>query len=125
MSGTILVGVDREIRSVPDDAFVQSIEGLPARMASRLAFMTGDHHIVRDFAVREMPRQQRPLSPQGIAMITGLDLRKVSAILQDLERNLFFLVRNSAGDVSWAFPVTTSPTPHKLTFSTGENVFGA
>ena len=125
MSGTVLVGAGREIRREPDDAFVRSMEGLSARMAPRLAFMTGDHHMVRNFVVREMPRQPRPLSSQRIAMVTGLDLRKVSVILSDLERNLFFLVRNSYGDVSWAFPVTTSPTPHKLTFSTGGSIFGA
>lgn len=125
MSGTILVGTGRAIRRVPDDAFVQSIKGLPARMTSRLAFMTGDHHLVRDFVVREMPQQQSPISPLGIANVTGLDLRKVSIILSDLERNLFFLVRDPDGNVSWAFPVTTSFTPHRLRFSTGENIFGA
>jgi hypothetical protein len=125
MSGTILVGAGREIRRVPDDAFVQSIKRLPARMVSRLAFMTSDHHLVRDFVVREMPRQRSPISPLGIANVTGLSLRKVSVILSDLERNLFFLVRDSDGNVSWAFPMTTSVTPHKLTFSTGENIFGA
>jgi len=125
MSGTILVGAGREIRRVPDDAFVQSIKGLPERMTSRLAFMTCDHHVVRDFVVREMPRQRSPISPLGIANVTGLDLQKVSLILSDLERNLFFLVRNPDGNVSWAFPVTTLITPHKLMFSTGENTFGA
>ncbi len=125
MSGTILVGAGREIRRVPDDAFVQSIKGLPERMTSRLAFMTCDHHVVRDFVVREMPRQRSPISPLGIANVTGLDLQKVSLILSDLERNLFFLVRNPDGNVSWAFPVTTLITPHKLVFSTGENIFGA
>jgi hypothetical protein len=36
MSDTILVGSGRgrEIRRVPDDAFIQSIKGLPARMIS-------------------------------------------------------------------------------------------
>jgi len=110
---------------VPDDAFVQSINGLPAKMTSRLAFMTCDHHLVRDFVVREMPRQRRPISALGIANVTGLDLQKVSSILSDLERSLFFLVRDRDGNVSWAFPVTTSVTPHKLTFSTGESIFGA
>jgi len=125
MSGTILVGAGREIRRVPDDAFVQSIKGLPERMTSRLAFMTCDHHVVRDIVVREMPRQRSPISPLGIANVTGLDIQKVSLILSDLERNLFFLVRNPDGNVSWAFPVTTLITPHKLMFSTGENIFGA
>jgi len=43
---------------------------------------------IRDFVVREMPRQRSPISPLGIANVTGLNLRKVSVILSDLERNL-------------------------------------
>jgi hypothetical protein len=125
MSGHILVGVGQEIRSTPDDAFVRTVKGLPARMAFRLAFMSQEHHAVRDFVVRELPRQDRPLSPIQIAQVIGLTPQRVSAILTELERNLFFLVRNADGNVSWAFPVTTSQTPHRLTFSTGEKIFGA
>jgi len=125
LSGHLLIGVGREIHSVPDDAFQKSLKALPARMASRLAFMSRNHHSVRDFAVRELPRQDRPLSPVQIAQVTGLPRESVSAILTDLEKNLFFLVRDSEGNVSWAFPVTTSETPHRLTFSTGEKIFGA
>ena len=125
MSGHVLIGVGREIHSVPDDAFQKSLKGLPARMASRLAFMSRNHHSVRDFAVRELPRQDRPLSPMQIAQVIGLTAQDVSAILADLERNLFFLVRDAAGNVSWAFPVTTSETTHRLRFSTGEKIFGA
>jgi len=125
MSSHILLGVGRDIQTKLDDAFVKSVKGLPARMASRLAFMSRDHHTVRDFVVRELPRQDRPLSPIQIAQVTGLTRQTVSAILAELERNLFFLVRDSEGNVSWAFPVTTSRTPHCLTFSTGEKIFGA
>ena len=125
MSGHVLIGVGREIHSVPDDAFLKGLRGLPARMASRLAFMSRNHHSVRDFAVRELPRQDRPLSPMQIAQVTGLAPQDVSAILADLERNLFFLVREPEGNVSWGFPVTTSETPHLLRFSTGEKIFGA
>ena len=75
-------------------------------MEPRLAFITRDHHLVRDFVVREMPQQSRSISPQQIALVTGLDLPKVSAVLKDLERHLFFLVRDSKANVSWAFPVT-------------------
>lgn len=125
MSGHLLIGVGREIYSVPDDAFQKSVKELPVRMASPLAFMSRNHHSVRDFAVRELPRQDRPLSPRQIAQVTGLTPQDVSAILADLERNLFFLVRDPEGNVSWAFPVTTSETPHRLRFSTGEKTFGA
>lgn len=125
MSSDILVGVGRDVRSVPDVGFVKSVKSLPARMKSRLAFMSSDHHIVRDFVVRELPRQDRPLSPLRIAQTTSLTLQTVAAVLTELERNLFFLVRDPEGNVSWAFPVTTSRTPHRLTFSTGEKIFGA
>ena len=125
MNGTLLIGVGKDIRSLPDDAFVRSIGNLPARMAKRLAFMTKHHHVVRDFVVREMPRQAASISLEAVAKTTGIDPKEVSAILSDLEKNLFFLVRNPRGDVEWAFPVTTATTPHKLSFSTGERTFGA
>jgi CRP-like cAMP-binding protein len=125
VSGHILMGVNREIQAVRDDAFVQGTKRLPTRMASRLAFMSREHHVIRDFVVRELPRQDRPLSPTHIAQVTALSLQNVSAIIAELERNLFFLVLDSDGNVSWAFPVTTSRTPHRLTFSTGEKIFGA
>ena len=121
----IFRGTGREIHSVPDDDFQQAMAKLPQRMAARLAFMSAAHHQVRDFAVRELPRQVRPISPLRIAQITELPLAKVKTILADLEKHLFFLVRDVAGNVSWAFPVTSSRTPHRLTFSTGEKTFGA
>lgn len=124
-SSHLLVGAGREIQSAPDAAFIESVKALPARMAARLAFMSREHHVVRDFVVRELPRQDRPLSAAQIAQVTALSLQSVLAILADLERNLFFLVRDSGGNVSWAFPVTTSETPHALRFSTGEKIFGA
>jgi len=125
MKDTILMGVGREIHSVPDRAFVKSMKDIPARMAARLTFMTRDHHQVRDVVVRELPRQERPLSPQQLAQVTGVTTGRVSAILAELEQNLFFLVRDRQGNVSWAFPVTTYKTPHRLRFSTGEGIFGA
>jgi hypothetical protein len=121
----ILRGTGREIHSVPEDDFLQAMKTLPQRMASRLAFMSAAHHQVRDFVVRELPRQVRPISPLRIAQTADLGLAKVKTILADLEKHLFFLVRDASGDVSWAFPVTTSRTPHPLTFSTGEKTFGA
>ncbi len=125
MSGQILVGVRGEINAVPDEDFLEALRNVPGKMESRLAFMKPEHHIVRDFVVREMPRHDKPLSPSQIAQATGLDLPKVSAVLVDLERNLFFLVRDAEGSVSWAFPVTTFRTPHRLEFSTGEHTSAA
>jgi hypothetical protein len=52
-----------------------------------------------------------------------LDLVKMS--LEVLEKRLFFLVRNEQGAVAWAYPVTVETTPHKITFSSGEQLYAA
>ena len=94
-------------------------------MSDRLAFMTPHHHAVRNFVVQELPRYGAPLSPIHIARSLRLDAKVVTELLEDLEEHLFFLVRNARGEVSWAFPVTSDHTPHRLRFSTGERIFGA
>jgi len=125
VSGQISIGKGKELESISDDAFLNAMNRLPEHMAQRLAFMSRDHHTVRDFVVREMPRQNQPLSPRQIASVTALDASRVSTILSELEKNLFFLVRNPEGNVSWAFPVTTDRTAHRLSFSSGDRTYGA
>ena len=51
---------------------------------TRLAFMSEEHHLVRDFAVRELPRFGEPLLPELIAQALGLPLARVVAVLDDL-----------------------------------------
>ena len=95
-------------------------------MDEHLAFLTPAHRLIRNFVVRELPRNHgMPLTPPHIAKSLSLDPQQVTGLLDDLEQHLFFLVRNAHGAVSWAFPVTTDHTPHRLTFSTGERIFGA
>jgi len=95
-------------------------------MEDRLAFMTPSHHAVRNFVVRELPRNAgRPVTIEQIARALRLQPDPVAGLVEDLEKHLFFLVRNPHGAVSWAFPVTCDRTPHRLRFSTGERTFGA
>lgn len=121
----ILVGQGHDIHPAPVEGFVEAMQRLPGRMKQRLAFMTREHHLVRDFAVREMPRQSQPIAPARIAQCTGIAAERVTAIVAELEKNLFFLVRDGEGNVAWAYPVTTYATRHRLTFSTGEKTNGA
>jgi len=91
-----------------------------------LAFLTPSHRAVRNFVVRELPRNGgRPLRIVQIAGALRLRPALVAGLLEDLEKHLFFLVRNAHGAVSWAFPVTCERTPHRLRFSSGERIFGA
>ena len=95
-------------------------------LQERFPFLTSRHQAVRSFVVRELPGNHgRPLSPAQIARALGLEQDVVNKLLADLEEHLFFLVRDRRGDVSWAFPVTSDRTPHRLHFTTGERIFGA
>lgn len=125
-ANSLLVGSGATINRVSDTGLKASLAKIPELFAAKLAFMTPEHHLVRNFAVRELPYENgRPIKVDRLAATVGLPIAKVHAIVEDLERHLFFLVRNEAGDISWAFPVTTDSTPHRLKFSTGERAHGA
>jgi hypothetical protein len=125
MTEHILVGRGKEIARHPAEAFRRHLESALETRSPRLAFMTREHHLVRDRVVTEIPRVGTALAPELIAEKTGLELGQVAAILDDLESHLFFLVRNRQGEVSWAFPVTSEPTSHRLELSTGETTYAA
>ncbi len=115
----ILVGRGDRILVQLFDPLRRHIESLESTRSPRLAFMTEEHHRVRDFAVSELPRLGRALPPEHIAEGTRLPLDRVEVILNDLETHLFFLVRDRERRVSWAFPVTSEETPHRLELATG------
>lgn len=125
MEETILLGRDRRLIPLARQQWAQHLASVPQHQASRLAFMTPAHHRVRYWVVQELPRQHTPISPEIIASELSLPLDQVVTVLEELERNLFFLVRNPEGAVTWAFPVTVEPTPHELQFSTGEQTYAA
>jgi len=87
--------------------------------------MTEAHHRVRNFAVLELTRSGQPLALDRIAQELQLPQASVVEILGELERHKTFLFRNAEGAVTWAYPVTVDPTPHRLHFSTGEQVYAA
>ena len=125
MHETLLLGRGREITEIPREMWEQHLSQIPQHSSTRLGFMSDEHHRVRHFVVRELPRCGVPIRPEIIAEELHLSLNRVDVILYELEKNLFFLVRNELGAVSWAFPVTAEPTPHRLSFSTGDRLFGA
>jgi hypothetical protein len=125
MPETILVKRGQQLRAVPRATWEQHLAQIPEHGKARLAFMSEDYHRVRNFVVREMPRIGRPIAPAQIAEELRLSPGRVQTILDELERHLFFLVRNADGNVEWAYPVTMANTPHRLTFSTGERLNAA
>jgi hypothetical protein len=125
MEGNILLGQGTELRAAPEAMWKQHLRQVPQHSGERLSFMTQAHHRVRYFVVRRLAEAQHPLTPDSIAAELEMPLAQVAGILDELERKLFFLARNAEGAVSWAYPVTVEPTPHRLAFSTGERLYGA
>lgn len=125
MSQTILTGRGRRLVSMPRRQWEEQLSTVPQSMKTRLGFMTRQHHLVRYFVVRSLPRIGAPIRPELIAAKLMIPVPRVNAILAELEERLFFLVRDKLGHVSWAYPVTADKTRHRLSFSTGERIYAA
>jgi hypothetical protein len=120
MDDKLLLGVWRYLVPIPRTVWQSHVRG-----DADLGFMSREHHLIRNFAVRELPRVGKPLTPEFIARELGLAEPNVVSILDDLEAHMTFLFRNERGAVTWAYPVTVDQTPHRITFSTGERVNAA
>jgi hypothetical protein len=125
MKSNILAGKGRSFSEMPWAEWELQLAQAPQRISALLTFMTEAHHKVRNFVVRELPRTGKPIPPETLSEALDLPMPRVAEILDDLEKHLFFLVRNEKGAVSWAFPVTVDKTPHRLAFSTGERLNAA
>ncbi len=125
MNKSLLLGLWRYLLRIPRPIW-QAEVARSERAAKRSGvFMTADHHRVRDYVVRELPRYGKPIPPDVISRDLGMGLERTVAILDELERKLTFLYRDEAGAVVWAYPVTAERTPHRVTFSTGEAIYAA
>ena len=125
MNKSLLLGMWRFLLRIPSSIWQREVKRSAIAGRKSLAFMTQDHYRVRDFVVLTLPRIAKPISPEMIAQSLDMELSQVIPILDDLERNLTFLYRNEQGAVIWAYPVTVEPTPHRITFSTGEQIYAA
>ena len=125
MKENILASAGNQLTEIPREIWRQHEEQTLQDISKALGFMTKAHHLIRYFVVRELPRLGKPIPPELISDELKIPLARTTEILDDLEKNLFFLVRNDQGEISWAFPVTADETPHQLTFSTGERLNAA
>lgn len=125
MNKSLLTGYWRFILRIPRSIWQQEVARSARAAEKSLAFMTADHHRVRDFVVREMPRIAEPIPPETIGNSLNMEVAKAVSILSELEKNMTFLYRDEHGSVIWAYPVTVEKTPHRITFSTGDQIYAA
>jgi hypothetical protein len=125
MSSRLWIGLGRRMIPVPRTIWQWRARAGARGTKAHLGFMSEEHHLVREFAVRELPRVGEPLSPGFIAAKLDLSVERVTSILDELEKHMTFVCRNEQGAVVWAYPVTVETTPHHVTFSTGEQAHAA
>lgn len=125
MKDTILMASGEIFKEIPQKDWEEGLRDMVGHVVDGLAFMTQEHHRVRNFAVRELPRVGSPLATKFIADSLNLKVKQAKVILDELEKHMTFLFRNEQGDVAWAYPVTIDPTPHRVHFSTGESLYAA
>src|ERR1700682_1212041 len=114
MEESVLTAHGREFYRRPVAEWQAAVRRATHKMRDRLAFMTVEHHAVRNFVVAGLPGFRRALSLAQVAEHVNLPSTRVQTIIEELERNLFFLVRNAVREVAWAFPLTADQTPHEL-----------
>jgi hypothetical protein len=125
MAGRLLIGLGRHMIPIPRMLWQWQVGKSAQKTKAHLGFMSEEHHLVREFVVRELPRVGEPLSPEFIAEELNLPVDQVESILDELDKHMTFVCRDAAGAVVWAYPVTAASTPHHLTFSTGEQLYAA
>jgi hypothetical protein len=125
MKKSLLLSLRKHLVPVPRPIWQAEVDHNAENAHHRLDFMSADHHRVRDFVVLELPRRGMPVPSQDIASQLNLSLERTEEILAELERRLTFLFRDPQGEVVWAYPVTVEPTPHRIRFNTGEQIYAA
>jgi len=121
MKDRALLGIGRRMIPIPGFLWRRDVLRKTKRQARKsLAFMTEDHHLVRDYVVRHLLGAEGPIAPEQISRATGLERDRVVSILEELEKWLVFLFRNDQGSVLWAYPVTADTTPHLVSLNSGE-----
>ena len=125
MSNNLMLGIGHRMIPIPPLFWHRHIARGARHLRASLGFMSREHHLVRDFVVRELPRHGRPMAPEFISQNLNLPVAQVNTMLGDLERHMTFLFRNEEGAVTWAYPVTVERTPHRLELNTGERIYAA
>lgn len=125
MNNNLLLGLFHCVIPVPRALWQMQVSRNARHMAAGLGFMSAEHHLVRNFVVRELPRIGKPMSPEFIAQNVDVPIAQVETILDDLKKHMTFLFRNELGAVTWAYPVTVEETPHHVALSTGDEIYAA
>jgi hypothetical protein len=121
----LLFGFKHHMIPVPWSLFTRLAPRDAAKTTRASGRLDDEQRRVHHFVVRELPRFAKPMGPDYVARMLGMTADRVGAIMDELEHRKLFLFRPGGRDVVWAYPVTVEPTPHRVTFSSGESIWAA
>ncbi len=125
MTNKLMLGLWRYVIHVPSFLWERQIARGRNKIQKVYEGFGEETRRVHHFVVRQLPCRKEPLSLAFISESLNLSSARVAQALDHLEKNMTFLYRNKEGLVTWAYPVTVDKTPHRLKFSTGEEIFAA
>lgn len=115
----------RMMLTLPKFVFPRVVGMEAKRFKKSFAFMTPEHHRVRNLAVSEMTFQPRLISPMYLAEKTSIPEAQVVSLLDELEGNKSILYRDALGNVLYAYPSTLEKTAQAVVFETNKRVYAA
>ena len=125
MTTNSLLGIGRFLIPIPTIIGQRLLLGKARKERARLASIRSEaHRLVHDFVTREIPQVGEPISPEFVRQQLKMPIDRVNIILDELEKKLI-LFRDGQEAVIWSYPVTAARTPHRFTFSTGEQGYAA
>jgi hypothetical protein len=94
-------------------------------MRTRINKITEEKKRIHHFVVRELPNAGQPISLAFVARALEMPVDRVSTLVDEMEKDKSFFHRYHSEGINWAYPVTVDNTPHRVTFSTGEQINAA
>ena len=125
MKDNIYLGLGGLLIPIPGFIWRRMVAKNASDAGKDLEFMSADHHKVRDFVVKQIPKVDEPISNATIAVSLDMRVEEVESIIDELERGMTFLYRGRPEGVTWAYTVTVDSTPHRVTFDSGDKTFAA
>ena len=125
MKKKMMLGLWRYMINVPPFMWEKQISKMKRKLQKEYGSLSGEHHAVHHFVVRELPNEGKPLSLELVSQRLDIPADRLETILDDLEKGMTFLFRNNDGEVVWAYPGTVERTPHHVSFNTGQELYAA
>ncbi len=125
MKEYVMVSRKGEIAEINLDEWKKMLVGASKFLTKYTRFMSDDHHLVRNYVVRELSKYTEPIKPEEVSEALNIPVDRVRTCLEDIHKAHAFLHLDKVGDVEWACPGTLADSPHKVTYSTGEKIHGA